>query len=96
MGTTNHLDSSASLGVREHAEIQKVVLKLLFASQRLLEACIASGDTAEARRLYGDLAAAGAPLALQADALAVLAAAHGLHHESGVEVSILRQIQKPV
>lgn len=53
--------------------------------QRLVEVCVASGDVAEARRLYGELAAAGAPPAVQADALAVLAAAHGLRHESGVE-----------
>lgn len=49
---------------------------------------MASGDVAEARRLYGELAASDAPPAVRADALAVLAAAHGLRHEAGVEVCV--------
>jgi hypothetical protein len=59
--------------------------------QRLLKASIASGDVAEARRLYSELAASGASLATQADALAVLAATHGLRHEAGMEVYLLRK-----
>lgn len=62
--------------------------------QRLVEACIASGDDVEAQRLYGKLAASGAPLAMQADALALLAAALGLHHGAGIEVCMPRKIVK--
>jgi pentatricopeptide repeat protein len=54
--------------------------------QRLVKACVASGDVTEARRLYSEMAASGAPLAMQADALAILAATHGLRHEAGIEV----------
>lgn len=54
--------------------------------QRLVKACVASGDVAEARRLYSEMAASGAPLVTQADALAMLAATHGLCHEAGIEV----------
>ena len=47
---------------------------------------MASGDVTGARRLYSEMAASGAPLAMQADALAMLAATHGLRHEAGIEV----------
>lgn len=51
-----------------------------------MEACIAAGDVGEARRLYVELAGSGAPTAVQAEALAALAAAHGVRHEPGVAV----------
>ncbi len=49
------------------------------------------GDDAEARRLFRELRAAGAPPTVQAEALAALAAAHGVRHEQGVEVGFAVQ-----
>lgn len=60
--------------------------------QRLVGACIAAGDDAEARSLYMQLADSGAPAAVQAEALAALAGAHGVRQESGVEVRCSRFI----
>lgn len=54
--------------------------------QALVEACIAAGDLGGARRLYVELAGSGASTAVQAEALAALAAAHGVRHEPGIGV----------
>ena len=56
--------------------------------QRLVEASIAAGDDAGARRLFSELSAVGGSSgARTTEALAALAAAHGVRHEAGIKAS---------